>query len=140
MKQRPDLKRWLHNLVETVPVQMASIMLYIPNQEQLEIFASIGFQEAPDLVLPRGAGIAGKVMEAGKPAIVNNVADDPNFVESEYDTRQLLVVPIFHEGEAVGTVNLSNPQDKLSFEEDDREAVEQFIGDNPFYYEFYVST
>lgn len=138
MEKRPNLKSWLRDLVNEVPVQMASVMLLDPDSDELEVFGSYGFREAPDLILPRGTGVAGQVVEEGEPRIVNDVTADPNFVESEYDTRQLLVVPIFDGGDPVGTVNLSNPKDKRVFDEEDRNAVEEFLREQPIDYKHYV--
>jgi adenylate cyclase len=77
---------------QTLHVVSASLMTNSPNR--------------PPVLLKRGEGIAGKVVETGKTLYIQDVTEDPNF--SDHGTKQtgsLACVPIISEGRCIGVIN-----------------------------------
>lgn len=77
---------------QTLHVVSASLMKNTPNR--------------PPILLKRGEGIAGKVVETGKTLYIPDVTKDPNF--SNRGTNQegaLACVPIIAEGRTIGVIN-----------------------------------
>jgi class 3 adenylate cyclase len=82
----------LDDQTQTLHVVSASVMTNTPNR--------------PPVLLKRGEGIAGTVVETGKTIHIQDVTKDPNF--SDRGTKQtgsLACVPIISEGRTIGVIN-----------------------------------
>jgi sigma-B regulation protein RsbU (phosphoserine phosphatase) len=84
-----------------------------------------------DIVVPRGRGIAGWVLEHRKGQLVENAYQDPRFyreadLKSGFRTRSILCVPLIHDERDVGVVQVLNPLDREAFDETDLEAFEAY--------------
>ncbi len=65
-------------------------------------------------------GVTGRVARSGEPAIVSNVAEDPDYIDVVQNIRSLLVVPMVREERVTGVLLLSS-YDLDSFTPDDLE-------------------
>src|ERR1700712_5049835 len=80
----------------------AASLLLVNKDEELELAAARGGLSstlAPRIVVPRGKGIAGWVLEHGEPVLVPDAYDDPRFFrevdkQSGYRTRSMICVPL----------------------------------------------
>jgi signal transduction histidine kinase len=71
-----------------------------------------------------GEGIVGWVVESGKPAIVNDVANDPRFYnkvdeESGFQSKAILCVPLATKNRLWGAIEVLNRLDGREFDEED---------------------
>lgn len=86
--------------------------LYDPETDTLELLAQRNY---PTLITAEGAmerpatsGITMRVVRTGKPALVPDVAKDPDYVPALPDTRSQLTVPIRYENQVLGVLNLES--------------------------------
>jgi PAS domain S-box-containing protein len=73
--------------------------------------------------LPPGAGIAGRVVRTGQPALVSDVSADPDYVTVLPTTRSEIAVPINREGRVIGVLSLESGR-VSAFTEDDLRFME----------------
>lgn len=112
-----DVEQIAHLILETnqsfVKAENSSVMLLNPETRQLEIKASRGPEQHLKVAFKEGVGIAGLVVQTGKPEIVNEPQMDPRFVRPTGLVRSLLCVPLKVQEKILGVINVSN---KLSGE------------------------
>jgi sigma-B regulation protein RsbU (phosphoserine phosphatase) len=80
-----------------------------------------------NIIVPRGRGIAGWVLENRQPALVPDAYADERFYsevdrKSGYRTRSIICVPLARNGHNIGVLQALNPTDKEAFDEADLEA------------------
>lgn len=63
-------------------------------------------------------GITGRVLRDGKPAIVNDVSCNADYVASDQATKSELAVPIIYDGDMVGAINVEGSQQDMFTERD----------------------
>ncbi len=110
-------------------VEAASLFL-VNSSGALELAAASG--GAPiaidRMVVPHGRGIAGWVLENGRPLLVADAYSDPRFF-SEMDkktgfrTRSLVCVPLTTDGKQIGVLQAINPLGRTAFDEGDVDAI-----------------
>jgi sigma-B regulation protein RsbU (phosphoserine phosphatase) len=119
--------------------EASSLMLYNSENHLLE-FASIKDDvlggRADDLLkssvkLKMGEGIAGWVAENRKPLMVKDAQRDPRFSRradkaSGFITRTMLAVPLIHQEELLGVLNVLNSREKSFFASEDLALLESF--------------
>ncbi|MDX1523848.1 MAG: GAF domain-containing protein, partial [Anaerolineae bacterium] len=76
-----------------------------------------------DFLMPISQGIIGRVAQSGKPHVVNDVTDDPDWSPivdqlTGFKTKKVIAVPLIFEGETIGIVELLNRVEK-DFTQDD---------------------
>jgi len=117
----------------------SSLMLYNSESNLLE-FASIKDDvmgdRADDMLknsvrLKMGEGIAGWVAKNRKSVIVEDAQKDPRFSkradkQSGFVTRTMLSVPLIHQEDLLGVLNVLNSRNKPSFEREDLAVLESF--------------
>lgn len=79
------------------------------------------------ITVPRGKGIAGWVLENGKPLLVRDAYSDPRFFpnvdrQTGFRTRSILCVPLMRDGKKIGVLQGLNPRGRETFDEADLEA------------------
>ncbi len=62
------------------------------------------------LVIPFSAGITGHVASTGQPLLVDDVRDDPRFIEDTVPALSELCVPFFSDGEVAGVIDCEHPE------------------------------
>jgi sigma-B regulation protein RsbU (phosphoserine phosphatase) len=114
--------------------QAASLFLANPEGNlELAIARASGAPEMPEasIIVPRGHGIAGWVLENRKSALVVDAYSDPRFYKEAdrktgFRTRSILCVPLLRDQKEIGVLQVLNPGEKEAFDETDLEAFEAY--------------
>ncbi len=82
---------------------------------------------AAKIIVPRGRGIAGWVLEHGRPLLVPDAYADERFFpdvdkKTGFRTRSILCAPLLRKGKEIGVLQVLNPSDQEPFDESDLEA------------------
>jgi len=90
-----------------------------------------GSAGAPKIVVPRGRGIAGWVLDNGRTLVVPDAYSDPRFFpdvdkKTGYRSRSILCVPLVRKGSEIGVLQVLNPIGREAFEEADIEGFEAY--------------
>jgi sigma-B regulation protein RsbU (phosphoserine phosphatase) len=100
---------------------------------ELMISRASGGNEMPEarIVVPRGHGIAGWVLENRKSALVVDAYADPRFYKevdkkTGFRTRSILCIPLLHSQKEIGVLQVLNPWEKQAFDQTDMEAFEAY--------------
>jgi sigma-B regulation protein RsbU (phosphoserine phosphatase) len=106
----------LEELLQKIPQLIArltkfhafAVYLLDAKAEELTIAYSVGYPDdtARKLRLKVGHGLVGAAVEEGKPILVNDVSQDPRYVEAVPGSRAELVVPLRRKGRVIGALNL----------------------------------
>ena len=91
----------------------------------------VGNGAAPKIVVPRGRGIAGWVLDHGRTLLVPDAYADPRFFpdvdkKTGYRSRSILCVPLVRNGSEIGVLQVLNPIGREAFEEADIEGFEAY--------------
>ena len=73
--------------------------------------------------IPLERGICGQAAREGRTVIVDDVNADPNYLACFLETRAEIVVPIHHEGQVVGEIDIDGSSVK-AFDASDRRFLE----------------
>ena len=116
------------------PVEAGSLLLLDEEKGELRFERALGSATArvAPFRLRLGQGIAGWVVQQGKPLLVPNVQEDPRFYRSVdqlsgFRTRSILCVPLMVRGRAIGAIELINKVEE-SFTEEDLALLEVLAG------------
>ncbi|MCP4421574.1 MAG: GAF domain-containing protein, partial [Chloroflexi bacterium] len=123
-----DLTETLHRILEQAwelvsyqekPISYASIWL-LEGESKVKLVAALPTEElfktqailGNEVDWRRGKGgrigIMGRVIKSGKPELVKDVTQDPDYLESHPNTRSALSVPIRLDKKAIGIINLEH--------------------------------
>jgi len=114
--------------VTTEVMQAEASSLILVDDETGDLLFHVARGQQADAVKPirmkPGTGIVGWVVESGKPAIVNDVANDPRFYgkvdeESGFKTKAILCVPLATKNRLWGAIEVINSLDGRDFDEQD---------------------
>jgi len=124
---------------EVTDSEASSLMLYNSESHLLEFAAikdDVMGDRADDVLmssvkLKMGEGIAGWVAENRKAVMVEDAQRDPRFSkradkQSGFVTRTMLAVPLIHQEELLGVLNVLNSRVKPFFETEDLALLESF--------------
>ncbi len=83
------------------------------------------------LIVPRGHGISGWVLQNGQSLLVPDAYADPRFFrdadrQTGFRTRSILCVPLVRDGKEIGVLQVLNPLQRDSFDVDDLTAFEAY--------------
>ncbi len=86
-----------------------------------------GETAAPLVIVPRGHGIGGWVLEKNEPLLVADAYADARFFREAdritgFTTRSILCVPLVRDDEAIGVLQILNPLHRAAFDQADLEA------------------
>src|SRR3990167_6919428 len=124
----------LNQVLQTIMEKISSFFrpdtwsLLLVNEETGELYFEIAIGEAAESLkgmrLKAGEGIAGWVVEHGKPLIVPNVAEDERFAPrldemTKVETRSVVCVPVKGRDRILGVIELINYIAELKLDEDD---------------------
>jgi GAF domain-containing protein len=78
-----------------------------------------------DVDLARGEanGVIGRAFDTGRSQLVDDVGQDPHYIEYDPETCSELAVPIQHGEKIIGVINVEHP-DYRAFDEDDKRDLE----------------
>jgi len=104
------------------------IALYDETRQGLLLLASRGytpeFERYRTEPWPLSAGIAGRVIRTGEPALVADVSQDPDYRAAQPATRSQLTVPIRREEQVIGIINVESPE-LAAFDQDDLTFIQR---------------
>ncbi|RJQ62358.1 MAG: GAF domain-containing protein [Desulfobacteraceae bacterium] len=132
----PKLLELIRNVTNS---QASSLLLYDPQRDRLK-FASVADEvigESGGEILKKaveiklGEGIAGWAAKNRKSLMVNDVAADPRHFQKAdkktgFHTKNMISVPLIHQGELLGVINALNAKAKPHFDIEDQEILESF--------------
>ncbi|MES2571574.1 MAG: GAF domain-containing SpoIIE family protein phosphatase [Verrucomicrobiota bacterium] len=118
-----------------IKVEAASLFLVLPDGD-LELTNASGggvpFSEnGRKIVVPRGRGISGWVLEHGMPLLIADAYQDPRFYpevdrQTGFRTRSILCAPLTRNGKEIGVLQLLNPIGRACFDQADLEAFSAY--------------
>lgn len=98
-------------LIRVLNCRGCVLFLLDENREWLEIQVSSGIKpEWQQTRLRLGEGIAGRVALTGQPIYIPDTHRDPDFIVFDPAVRSLLVVPLMHKGQVIGTLNVDDDE------------------------------
>ena len=131
-----DSKELLPAILEVarrvMEVEASSLFLVNP-QGELELATASGgaaavTQTAQKIVVPRGRGIAGWVLEHQQSLLVPDAYADPRFFKEAdqktgFHTRSIICVPLLRGDKEIGVLQVLNPIGREAFDETDLEVL-----------------
>ncbi len=89
-------------------------------RNELELAAAAGYQggKPPSLRLALGQGLIGAAAQDRRPIRVDNVLNDPRYIQADERTRSALALPIIFGENLIGALNLESDQ-PAAFDEND---------------------
>ena len=116
-------------IAEVMGAKTASLMLLNQESDELFVSAAMGLEESVMRMarVKVGEGISGWVARTGKPLLIRDIEDDPEFKRSnrpQYESRSLLSVPLKIANKVIGVVNVTNKVTLTPFSESDAEILE----------------
>ncbi|MCX6028511.1 MAG: GAF domain-containing protein [Chloroflexi bacterium] len=106
----------LPDLIKTVVEATAQtfgynlVSLYLVRGDKLHLQHQVGYAQVLDEI-PITAGISGRVARTGQPILIEDVHADPNFLEAVPGIASEVCVPLFDQGQVVGTLNVETSGD-----------------------------
>jgi sigma-B regulation protein RsbU (phosphoserine phosphatase) len=123
-----ELLRQIPQLIaRLIPFQAFAVYLLGARRSELRVAYSVGYPERPDgpQRLAAGEGLVGAAVADGRPIVVNDVGQDPRYVEVVPGMQSELVVPLIHKAKTIGALNLLSGA-KNQFTDRDAEILKQF--------------
>jgi GAF domain-containing protein len=105
------LESAVSGLQVTLGGDRVTILLADRDKKYLEVKAAVGY--APDIYevkIPIGSGITGWAAAHRRTLRINNVQEDPRYVEGSVNTRSELAIPMIYRGELLGILNVESEQ------------------------------
>ncbi len=128
MDARDEIKELFHLsamvIAELLSVKIVSIMLLDSDRKELFIKEAYGLSEeiVKKTRVSVGESIAGRVVETGKPLLIedvekNNIKEEPN--NPQYETKSLISVPLRVGSTVLGVINANNKTSGEPLNQDD---------------------
>jgi len=115
--------------------QSEASSLFLPAADgehlRLAVAANKDTLARPEIMVPRGQGIAWWVFENREPQLIKDAYADPRFYQEAdkqtgFQTRSILSAPLIYENRTVAVLQLINPVHKATFDEADLEAIQGY--------------
>jgi signal transduction histidine kinase/DNA-binding response OmpR family regulator len=126
----------IHHVMELLSGEASSVAL-VDETGQLVFQMCLDWQGQEisylkGLTIPRGKGIIGQAAKRKEPMIVPNVRESPYFYPgidelTGLETKSLLAVPMLHQNEIIGVIEVVNKRDGTPFTEEDARLVEAIV-------------
>jgi len=119
-----DLDKLLENVAEivkeVVPYDLFAILLWSERNQGLSIRYSIGHRQevVRSLTVRLNEGITGRAAGMRTPILVNDVTQDPHYLNALDAVRSELAVPMMARGKLVGVIDLQSTQLKAFTQQD----------------------
>ncbi len=122
-----DLESAMGNVVSGLRTAMVGdrISILMLNDEGLmQVQASSGYQGTRHLEIRigQGQGICGRAAQEKRPIRINDVLNDPDYINVDPDVRSELAIPILFSEALIGVLNLESTQ-VYAFDENDQEIL-----------------
>ena len=115
--------------------EACSILLLDSKTDELAFTVALGEkgEEVKEFRVKRGQGIAGWVLEHGKPLLISNAVEDDRFFKgvdnkTGFKTTTMIAVPLIVKGKTVGVIEVINKVDGRLFNEGDEETLIMMSG------------
>jgi len=82
------------------------LALYLLDDDRLHLGAQLGYTDLPAIMDP-GTGVIGRVFSRGEAILLPDADADPDYVKFNDDVRSLIVVPLVHDGHAIGVLAIA---------------------------------
>src|SRR5260370_6055901 len=121
-----DLDRLLANVATivrvVVPYDLFAILLYSERNHGLRIRYSIGHREevVRSFVIGLGEGVVGAAAQSREPVMVDDVSDDPRYLNALDAVRSELAVPMLARGKLVGVIDVQSTRLRAYSDQDRR--------------------
>jgi len=110
----------VNGLQVTLGGDRVSILLADQEKKFLEIKSAIGFaEEVFNLHIPIGSGITGWAATHRRTLRVDNVREDPRYIEGNASTRSEMAIPLIYRSELLGVLNVESEQTSAYTESDE---------------------
>lgn len=109
LAQNVNLPTLLTNVVEAIAENFGytQISLYLLENQNLILQHQVGYDKVFK-VIPINNGVSGRVAKSGKPELLQNVRNEPNFIGAIEGICSEICVPLFVQGEVAGILNLES--------------------------------
>src|ERR1043166_1968827 len=131
-----DLDQLLENVAsivkDVVPYDLFAILLYSERAQGLTIRHSIGHREevVRNLIVPLGEGITGLAASTREPVLVDDVRQDPHYLNALDAVRSELAVPMLARGKLVGVLDVQSTRVK-AYTDQDRSVKDSHVWPRP---------
>ncbi len=104
-----DLKSIIRTVVESVAETFGYtlVSLYLLENKQLYLQHQVGYINTIN-VIPLNVGIVGRVTQSQTPVLVEDVQNDPDFLEAIEGIVSEVCVPLFDQGQVAGILNVES--------------------------------
>lgn len=129
----------MHSLLDValylLQANRGCIMLLDSTSSKLQIKFATGYQASTkeNLSFAQGEGIAGWVVQAGKPLVAPSVSQEPLFIKKDnpfadgLHVKTIICVPFHLRGEVIGVVNIDGNGSKRTFSTDDLKILTPIV-------------
>lgn len=117
----------LDHVAELLDAERASLWLFDESSNELIFRAARGFSIDTESRISTGQGIAGQVIESGKPLVISDInaaGITPSLPERNYKTRSFIGYPITIGGRRIGLLNLADKISGIVFDDVDLSLLE----------------
>lgn len=91
---------------EVIPEGHAAILLLEPDSGCLRVRASEGYQEGVErMAIPLGRGVTGRAAKLGEVQVVNDLAEEVDYLPGVPGARSEIALPLVAEGQVIGVLN-----------------------------------
>jgi len=114
-----ELSAVLKTIVETVAETLgySMVSLYLLQRDQLVFQYDVGYERRLPCI-PITSGVTGRVARTGKPALVANTRDDPDFLSAVEGVASEITVPLLDQGAVEGVLSVESLR-RDAFDESD---------------------
>lgn len=110
-----DLERILDAILqvteELAPEGHVALLLREPTTDCLRVRAARGYLDGVEILrIPRGVGITGRCIELGRPVVVPDVREDPDYIPGIEGARCEIALPLKADGKVIGVLNAESPR------------------------------
>ena len=117
------LESAVSGLQVTLGGDRVSILMPDPEGKFLEVRASVGYsQEVNDIRVPIGSGVTGWVALHRRLLRIDNVTEDPRYIQASSNTHSELAIPLLYRNEILGVLNVESEQFS-AYNENDEEML-----------------
>ena len=122
-----DLLRQIPRLIgRLIPFEAFAVYLLDERRNELRVAYSVGYPpvERPIRLRP-GMGLVGAAIETEQPVLVNDLQNDPRYIEFVPGMNSEIVVPLLHKSKPIGALNILS-RNRNQFTLEDTAIVRQF--------------
>jgi len=122
-----DLLRQIPRLIgRLIPFEAFAVYLLDERRNELRVAYSVGYPpvERPIRLRP-GMGLVGAAIETEQPVLVNDLQNDPRYIEFVPGMSSEIVVPLLHKSKPIGALNILS-RNRNQFTLEDTAIVRQF--------------